>query len=119
MLPGKAQRPLDRMVHVNSRSAWLTYSVLRIVFFAVPFGVLYAIGWAWWLALIVATLIAVALSVLVLHKQRSAASTSLYEWRKRDRTADDIAEDAAIDGHEEAASTGTRQDAARPDAPQA
>ena len=58
MLPGKAQRPLGRMVHVNSRSAWLTYSLLRIAFFAVPFGVLYAIGWAWWLALLVATLVA-------------------------------------------------------------
>lgn len=108
MLPGKAQRPLGRMVHVNSRSAWLTYSLLRIAFFAVPFGVLYAIGWAWWLALLVATLVAVALSVLVLHKQRSAASESIYEWRNRDRTADDIAEDAAIDG----------TDPARPEASQ-
>ena len=98
MLPGKAQRPLGRMVHVNSRSAWLTYSLLRIAFFAVPFGVLYAIGWAWWPALLVATLVAVALSVLVLHKQRSAASASISACRNRDPTTDHIAGDAAIDG---------------------
>jgi hypothetical protein len=85
------------MEDVNSRSAWLSYSLLRIAFFAVPFGVLYAIGWTWWLALIVATLISVALSVLILHKQRSRASESIYTWRTRAHTADDIAEDAVLD----------------------
>ena len=108
MLPGKTQRPLGRLVHVSPRSARVSYGRLRPAFCAVPFGVLYALGWAWWLALLVATLVAVALSVLVLHKQRSAASESIYEWRNRDRTADDIAEDAAIDG----------TDPARPEASQ-
>lgn len=107
---------------MNSRKAWLTYSLLRILFFAVPFGVLYAIGWTWWLALIVATLIALALSVLMLHKQRSRASESIYDWRNRDRTADDIEEDAVIDGVDSdsnAAANSVEQDPARPEAPQA
>lgn len=104
------------MVPVNSRSAWLTYSLLRLVFFAVPFGVLYAIGWAWWLALIIATLIAVALSVLLLHKPRSAASESIYAWRNRDRTFDDIAEDAVLDGPETSATDEVSGSQARPEA---
>ena len=29
---------------------------------------------------------------------REAASAGVYEWRHRNRTADDIAEDAALDG---------------------
>lgn len=45
----------------------------------------------------VATLIALALSVIFLSKQRDTASTGIYEWRMRDRTADDIDEDAALD----------------------
>lgn len=82
---------------VNTGKSWALYIVLRIVFFAVPFAVLLLINWPWWLALIISTLIALALSVIFLSKQRSEASTSIYEWRNRDRTADDIAEDAIAD----------------------
>lgn len=82
---------------VNSRTAWLSYSLIRIALFAVPFGVLYAIGWTWWLALITATLISVAVSILVLDKQRSRASESIHTWRNRAHTEDDIAEDAVLD----------------------
>lgn len=71
--------------------------MLRIVFFAVPFAVLLLINWPWWLALLIATLIALALSVIFLSKQRSEASTSIYEWRNRDRTADDIVEDEIME----------------------
>ena len=82
---------------MNTRTAWIVYTVLRLVFFAVPFAVLYAIGWTWWAAAIVATLVALSLSVIFLYRQRSVASESIYDWRNRDRTADDIAEDEAID----------------------
>ncbi len=82
---------------VNTGKAWAVYIVLRIVFFAVPFTVLFLIGWPWWLALAVSTLIALALSVIFLSKQRGEASTSIYEWRNRERTADDIVEDEALD----------------------
>lgn len=82
---------------VNTGKSWALYIVLRIVFFAVPFGVLLLINWPWWLALLVATLIALALSVIFLSKQRGEASTSIYEWRNRDRTADDIVEDELVE----------------------
>jgi ABC-type bacteriocin/lantibiotic exporter with double-glycine peptidase domain len=89
---------------VNTRTAWLVYSALRIVFFAVPFLVLYFMGWHWLLAAVVATLVAVSLSVIFLSKQRQTAAESIQAWRDRDRTADDVVEDAAVDG---AASTET------------
>lgn len=82
---------------VNTRKAWTVYIVLRVLFFAVPFALLFWIGWPWWLALAVATLIALALSVIFLSKQRGAASASIYDWRMRDRTKDDIDEDTALD----------------------
>lgn len=85
---------------MNTGKAWLVYILLRLVFFAVPFAVLMLIGWPWWLALLIATLVALALSVIFLSKQRGAASTSIYDWRNRERTADDIAEDAALEATE-------------------
>ena len=81
----------------NPRSAWLIYIVLRLLFFAVPFAVLYVIGIQPWLAAIFAALIGVALSVIFLARSRATASESIYDWRNRDRTADDIIEDEAID----------------------
>ncbi len=103
--PGRAASPglgpgpgaPGRLAPVNTRTAWLVYSALRIVFFAVPFLVLYFIGWHWLLAAVVATLVAVSLSVIFLSKQREVASTSIYDWRRRDRTADDVVVDEAVD----------------------
>ena len=72
----------------------------------VPFVVLYyVIGWTWWLSGIIATLVAVSLSVIFLNRPREAASESIYEWRNRKRTADEIAEDDAIAHAESAGST--------------
>lgn len=85
---------------MSTRSAWIVYSLSRLAFFAVPFAVLMLIGWKWWLSAIVATLVAVSLSVIFLSKPREAAAQSVYDWRNRDRTADDIAEDEAIEAGE-------------------
>ncbi|MGW9022113.1 DUF4229 domain-containing protein [Leucobacter chromiiresistens] len=81
----------------NPRTAWIVYIVLRLLFFAVPFAVLYAIGLTPWIAAVFAALIGVALSVIFLARTRSTASESIYEWRNRRRTADDIVEDEAVD----------------------
>ena len=99
---------------MNTGKSWALYIVLRIVFFAVPFAVLLLVNWPWWLALLIATLIALALSVIFLSKQRSEASTSIYEWRNRDRTADDIAEDeiAEAQSHDQGDNS-TSEDPAR------
>lgn len=103
---------VGRLAPVNTRTAWTVYIVLRLAFFAVPFAALMLIGWPWWLAAITATLAAVSLSVIFLSKPRESAAESIYTWRNRDRTVDDIAEDAAI---AEAESTGTVAEDPGPD----
>ncbi len=97
---------------MNIRTAWLVYSLLRIAFFAVPFAALMLIGWKWWFAAIVATLVAVSLSVIFLAKPREAAAKGVYDWRNRDRTADDIAEDDAIEAAEGGATEGAGEQGA-------
>ncbi|NLA64721.1 MAG: DUF4229 domain-containing protein [Leucobacter sp.] len=82
---------------VTTGKAWLLYSALRLLFFVVPFGLLFFIGWPWWLAMVIAALVSLSLSLIFLSKPRETASTSIYEWRMRDRTQDDIAEDDALD----------------------
>lgn len=94
----------------NPRSAWITYTALRLLFFAVPFALLYVLGLSLQfsmmvsalIAAVLAALISVSLSVLLLSKSRETASESIYEWRNRDRTADDIIEDDAMDAAEAA-----------------
>ena len=81
---------------MNTRKAWTVYIVWRLVFIAVPFAALMLIGWPWWLAAITATLVAVSLSVVLLSKPREIAAESVYDWRHRGHTADNIAEDAEI-----------------------
>lgn len=85
----------------KTRNAWTVYIVLRLLFFAVPFGLMYVIGVKVWLAAVFAALIGVALSVLLLSKQRAVASESIYEWRTRDHgRADALVEDDAVDAAE-------------------
>lgn len=92
----------------SSRSAWLTYTALRLLFFAVPFALVYALGLsldfsmavAGIVAAVLATLIAASLSIIFLAKPRETASASIHDWRTRERTADDIVEDAVVDAEE-------------------
>mgnify|MGYP001100716670 CR=1 FL=1 len=86
-------------------TAWIVYSALRLLFFAVPFAVLYFIGWHWLLSAVVATLIAVSLSVIFLSKQRATAAQSIQTWRDQERTADDIVEDDAVEAASDAGSS--------------
>ena len=93
----------------EQRKAWATYIVLRLLFFAVPFAALYVLGLSIGLSMmlsgviaaVLATLIGVSLSILLLSKPREQASESIYDWRTRERTSDDIAEDAAIERESE------------------
>lgn len=82
---------------MNQRTAWIVYSALRLVLFAAPFALLYAIGWPWWLAAVTAALVSVSLSVIFLQKPREVAAESIYEWRHRDRTEDEIVEDEIVE----------------------
>lgn len=95
----------------NPRTVWIVYTALRLLFFAVPFAVLFLLGIWPWLAAIFAALIGFSLSIIFLSRPRDAASESIYEWRNRDRTPDSIIEDEAADAAEAEAEASAVADA--------
>lgn len=90
----------------TSRSAWIQYVTLRLLFFVVPFAIIYWLGLqlgfslalSGGVAAVLAALISVSLSVIFLARPRAIAAQSIVDWRNRDRTVDDIEEDDALDG---------------------
>ena len=86
--------------------AWLTYSALRVLMFAVPLAVLLLLGLKVWIAAVLAAVIGVCLSYLFLRSSRSALSRDLYAARHRETPATHIdadTEDAAIRAEDAAA----------------
>jgi hypothetical protein len=87
---------------VKARSA-LVYSVLRLLAFLVPFGILMLFPIfreLYWLAAIFAALIGLSLSLLFLRRPLSEVTTGLAQRRADARAAgsvDDDEEDAAAD----------------------
>ncbi|KQQ92972.1 hypothetical protein ASF62_14430 [Leifsonia sp. Leaf325] len=81
-------------------SSWVTYTVLRLLAFFVPFAVLMLVNVPWYVSAIVAALFGLAFSYIFLRRPREKVATSIYESRHRDKplvNADDESEDAAID----------------------
>jgi hypothetical protein len=86
-----------RLSVVKRFPAWLTYTLLRLLFFVVPFAVLWAVGFEAWMAAVFAAIIALSLSILFLGKFRNATSTSIANARdsKAPRVnVDEAAEDS-------------------------
>lgn len=86
---------------MKARSA-IVYSVLRLLAFLVPFGILMlfpVMQTYYWLAAIFAALIGLSLSLLFLRKPLEDATSGLAARRTEARTAvsDEDAEDAAAD----------------------
>lgn len=86
---------------MKARSA-VVYSVLRLLAFLVPFGILMlfpVMQTYYWLAAIFAALIGLSLSILFLRKPLDDVTTGLAERRARARAAvsDEETEDAAAD----------------------
>lgn len=86
---------------MKARSA-IVYSVLRLLAFLVPFGILMlfpVMQTYYWLAAIFAALIGLSLSVLFLRKPLEDATSGLAERRVKARPAvsDEEVEDAAAD----------------------
>ena len=54
--------------------SWITYTVLRLLVFAIPLAVLLALGIDWWIAVIAAALIGLCLSFILLSRPRSEPS---------------------------------------------
>lgn len=61
----------------------MIYSLLRLAIFVVTVGVLYLVGMGGWLVVLVAAIIAAAVSYLALAKQRDAAAVFLEDRAAR------------------------------------
>lgn len=78
---------------------WLTYTTLRLLFFAVPLVAVYLLGGNIVIAAAAGAVIGVCLSVILLHRQRAELAASLEARRaarladRRQRTDEDV-EDA-------------------------
>lgn len=86
---------------MKARSFWV-YTVLRILFFAVPFTLLMLLPIGrefYWLSAIFAALIGLSLSILLLRKPLDEVTSSLAARRARSELAvsDEEIEDAALD----------------------
>lgn len=80
--------------------AWLSYSVIRVLMFAVPLGFLLALQIQWWLAALLAAVIGLCLSYIFLRKPRERVARDLYAARHREAEPvdpDAESEDAALD----------------------
>lgn len=80
----------------------LVYSVLRLLAFLVPLGILWfffpIFREFWWLAALFAALIGISISLLFLRAPLAGASTEIYrrrQNRRRDEASDEEAEDGA------------------------
>lgn len=89
-----------RLTVVKRIPAWLTYTVLRLVFFVVPFIVFWLLGFQAWIAAILAAVIALALSLMLLTRFRNQTSSSIYRARAQragKKSADEQHEDDLLD----------------------
>lgn len=72
----------------------LVYTVLRLLAFFVPLGVLLALGIEPWIAAVLSALLGMALSFLVLRAPREKVAEGIYDRRHGKRTPDTTDEDA-------------------------
>lgn len=91
---------------MDSKRAWWGYIVVRLLAFVVPFAlVMVALpGWEfnWLLAVVVGSIVGLAVSYLFLHRQRAQIAGDLATMRERrdQRTAADREEDEALEAAE-------------------
>lgn len=92
---------------MDSKRAWIVYTLIRVLAFAVPFGIIMAIlpGWQlnWFVGAIVGAIVSLAISFIFLRGQRERMASDIAEMRHRrdQRTAADKEEDAELDGEVE------------------
>lgn len=80
--------------------AWVSYSILRLLFFVIPLAILLLLQLTWWIALVAAALIGLCLSYIFLRTPRDRVAQSIYQARHRGTpipNVDDETEDAAVD----------------------
>ena len=80
--------------------AWLLFTVLRVLMFAVPFVILLVLGIPGWLSAVLAAIIGLCLSYIFLRTPRDSVARDLYAVRHRATEPvhpDAESEDAAVD----------------------
>jgi hypothetical protein len=96
--------------------AWLVFTVLRVLMFAVPFVILLLLGIEGWLAALLAAVIGFCLSYIFLRTPRDTVARGLYEVRHREKEPvhpDAESEDAAVDRAEAKDAAADRAEATR------
>jgi outer membrane murein-binding lipoprotein Lpp len=91
---------------VKSVPAWIWYTALRIVLFAVPLAVLLIAGVNPWVSAAVAAVFGLSASLIFLRRPRETIASDLYAARHRETPAvrdDDAEEDAAVERRDESA----------------
>ncbi len=76
--------------------SWVLYSLARLGLFAGVLALLLLLGIEWWIAAIVAAIIALCVSYIFLGGLRTRAAEQLAAARAPRPTADDEAEDAEL-----------------------
>jgi uncharacterized membrane protein len=76
--------------------AWVLFSAVRVLAFAVPFGILFALGLEWWIAALVAAVVGFCVSYIFLRPLRDRVALQLAEARAAapKPTRDEEAEDS-------------------------
>ncbi|KZC95018.1 MULTISPECIES: DUF4229 domain-containing protein [Clavibacter] len=88
---------------MSSRRYWLVYTVLRVLMFAIPFGLVVAVNADLWpLAAVIGAVVSFCGSYIFLRTQREAMAADLAAVAagRRRPVEDDDSEDAAIDAAE-------------------
>ena len=75
--------------------ALLLFTALRVLAFAAPFGILFALGLEWWAAALIAAVIGFCVSYIFLRPLRDRVTVQIAEARGTQKpTADEESEDA-------------------------
>lgn len=83
-----------RLIGVNRVPPVLVYTVLRLLAFFVPLGVLLALRIEPWIAAVLSALIGLAVSFLLLRVPREKVAEGIYDRRHGRHTPDTTDEDA-------------------------
>jgi len=87
-----------RLCLVKKFPLWLTYTLLRLALFVVPFVILLLFNITWWISMILAAIIGLSSSYIFLARLRDRMSTAIYDARVKRKAAtpgaDETAEDA-------------------------
>ncbi|MEX1078186.1 MAG: DUF4229 domain-containing protein [Homoserinimonas sp.] len=83
---------------MKSSTRWILYSLFRVGLFAAALAAMLLIGLEWWLAAIVATMLAFAISYIFFSEPRDALARDIHERRQSSAVdPDSDVENAVLD----------------------